>query len=187
MPPAEVVRGPCKVGAAGCLGNEPSKNSDHDAGDGNGKFLKWKWRTASKPGALKQGDDRFGGVEKNRRAYLTHELTFRLEREFFGMRNTRVPPSTKKKCLVVPPNENLEGLADLYLWYVSNVMHTLYMQCTVQLYCKADPHAASRGALWPLRFIGRRATAVRIAGDVLWGGGESAASQIGPRHHATAG
>ena len=63
MPPSEVERGPCKVAAAGCLGKEPSKNSQHGDGDGKGKHVDWKWRKASKVGSLTATDKRFGGVE----------------------------------------------------------------------------------------------------------------------------
>jgi hypothetical protein len=63
MPPSEVVRGPCAVAAAGCLGCHPSKNSEHAEGDGHGKFLNWKWTRVSKAGTLKRGDKRFGAAE----------------------------------------------------------------------------------------------------------------------------
>ena len=62
MPPSEVERGPCKVAAAGCLGKEPSKNSQHGDGDGKGKHVDWRWRKASKVGTITATHERFGGT-----------------------------------------------------------------------------------------------------------------------------
>ena len=63
MPPAEVVRGPCAVAAAGCLGVLPSKNADHAEGDGHGKYKNWRWTRVTMAGALTFGDERCGAAE----------------------------------------------------------------------------------------------------------------------------
>jgi hypothetical protein len=44
MPPAAVLRGPCKVRAQGCAGEVASKNTDHPG---------WKWRKAEVVGTLR--------------------------------------------------------------------------------------------------------------------------------------
>ena len=57
-------RGPCRVGGSDCLGHEESTNAEHANGDGNGKWLNWKWRTADFAGTLSDGDSVMSSWEK---------------------------------------------------------------------------------------------------------------------------